>query len=258
MEFLSPLWGHTLILVAHPDDEALGCGALMQRMRRPTVVFATDGAPRSDFFWKKYGSRAAYAAVRRDEATQALALTGVKNIFFLGNSAGAFCDQELFLNLDAAVDAFAALVEREKPEALLTLAYEGGHPDHDACNFIASIIASRFSLPAWEMPLYHRSADGTPVQQEFLRESGMEHLLHATANEAQIKRAMFQAYQSQFESLPPFQLEKERFRRLPAHDYSRPPHDGRLNYEIWEWPMTGKQVCQAFADFLGAAHGQSA
>lgn len=258
METLAPLLGRTLILVAHPDDEALGCGALLQRMRQPIVVFATDGAPRSDFFWKKFGSRAAYAGVRRNEASHALALAGVKDIFFLGDSAGPFCDQELFLNLDAAVEAFAAAVEREQPEALLTLAYEGGHPDHDACNFIMSVIAPRFALPAWEMPLYHRSADGISAQQKFVRESPEEHLLRATPKEVQIKRAMFQAYQSQFESLPPFHLEEERFQRLPAHDYSRPPHDGRLNYEMWEWPMTGAQVCQAFTDFLGAAHGQSA
>jgi N-acetylglucosamine malate deacetylase 2 len=253
MESLSPLLGRTLILVAHPDDEALGCGALLQRMRHPIVVFATDGAPRSDFFWKKFGSRAAYAAVRRNEAMQALALAGVKNIFFLAESADSFCDQELFLNLEAAVDAVGAAVEREQPAALLTLAYEGGHPDHDACNFITSVIASRFSLPAWEMPLYHRSVDGTPVHQRFVQESGAEQLLRATEKEARVKQAMFQTYQSQFESLPPFRLEEERYQRLPATDYARPPHDGRLNYEVWGWPMTGTQVCQAFANFLCAA-----
>jgi LmbE family N-acetylglucosaminyl deacetylase len=254
MESLSPLLGHTLILVAHPDDEALGCGALLQRMRQPIVVFATDGAPRSDFFWKKFGSRADYAALRRTEAMQALALAGVKNICFLAESAGSFCDQELFLNLKAAVDALGAVVERESPEALLTLAYEGGHPDHDACNFITSVIASRFSLPAWEMPLYHRSVDGSPVHQRFVRESGAEQFLHATEKEAQVKRAMFQAYKSQFESLPSFRLNEERYRRLPANDYARPPHDGRLNYEVWGWPMTGSQVCEAFTNFLRAAN----
>jgi LmbE family N-acetylglucosaminyl deacetylase len=65
MADLSPLLGRTLVLVAHPDDEAVGCGALMQRMHEPVVVFATDGAPRDDYFWKTYGSRLRYSRVRQ-------------------------------------------------------------------------------------------------------------------------------------------------------------------------------------------------
>src|SRR6516162_10812632 len=70
---IRPLLGSTLALVAHPDDEVIVCGALMQRMQRAVVVFATDGAPRRQHFWQQYGSRHAYAAVRRQEARQALA-----------------------------------------------------------------------------------------------------------------------------------------------------------------------------------------
>ena len=68
MDAIAPLLGRTLVLVAHSDDEAVACGALLQRIAAPLVVFATDGAPRADFFWRQYGSRTAYAAVRREEA----------------------------------------------------------------------------------------------------------------------------------------------------------------------------------------------
>ena len=182
-----------------------------------------------------------------------MALAGVKDLAFLGDPAGSFCDQELFLHLGHAVEAFAALVQAARPDALLTLAYEGGHPDHDACNFITSVIALRFSLPAWEMPLYHRAIDGKPIQQRYLRESGSEMVLRVTAKEVQIKQEMFGAYQSQFASLPSFQLEEEYFRPMPAHDYAHSPHAGRLNYECWGWPMSGKHVSQKFTDFLRAA-----
>jgi hypothetical protein len=37
-----------------------------------------------------------------------------------------------------------------------------------------------------------------------------------------------------------------------AYDYSRPPHDGKLNYEAWQWTMTGEDVARAFVEFLRA------
>lgn len=37
MHALAPLFGRTLIIVTHPDDEAVTCAALMQRMREPYV-----------------------------------------------------------------------------------------------------------------------------------------------------------------------------------------------------------------------------
>ena len=43
---------------------------------------------------------------------------------------------------------------------------------------------------------------------------------------------------------------RQLFRPLAAYDYTRPPHEGLLNYEAWEWPMTGAQVSAAFSDYL--------
>ena len=77
MAELEILLGKTVVIVAHPDDEAAGCGVLLQRMQDPIVVFATDGAPADSFFWGRYGSRDAYAQLRRDEARRALKLAGV-------------------------------------------------------------------------------------------------------------------------------------------------------------------------------------
>ena len=55
--------GRTLVLVAHPDDECIAFGALLQRIREPLVVFATNGSPADPYFWQKYGSREAYAEI---------------------------------------------------------------------------------------------------------------------------------------------------------------------------------------------------
>ena len=77
MATLASLLENTLVVVAHPDDEVIGCGALMQRTEEVRVVFATDGAPLDSKFWPKYDSREHYASVRRLEACDALAYAEV-------------------------------------------------------------------------------------------------------------------------------------------------------------------------------------
>src|SRR2546423_9450351 len=123
MDALAPLLGRTMVVTAHADDEVIGCGALLQRMRDPLLVISTDGAPRDDYFWRRHGSRAAYAQVRKTEARRALGEIGVKQPLFLADRNFAFVDQELFRVLPQAFDAVLALAVEYRPSALLTLAY---------------------------------------------------------------------------------------------------------------------------------------
>jgi LmbE family N-acetylglucosaminyl deacetylase len=246
--------GSTLVLVAHPDDETIGCGVLLQRLPDPAVVFATDGAPRDRWFWEKYGTREVYAQQREREARDALGIAGVHEFHVLEAAGGRICDQELFRHLEPAYDALNALAQRLRREALVTHAYEGGHPDHDACSFLARVLADERKLPVWEFPLYHRS-DGLMVRQEFLPdEHGGENVrvVESSADEAERKRRMATAYESQKQVIAEFPSQVERFRPQPQYDYSRPPHAGRLNYEAWQWPMNGNDVCAAFQVFLRA------
>lgn len=253
MDALAPLLKKPLILIAHPDDEAVGCGALMQRMSEPVVVFATDGAPHDRYFWEKTGSREAYADLRRREARTALGHAGVRHIEFLKGGEGYFTDQELFRCLGPALESLSALVRRHRPQALLTLAYEGGHPDHDSCSFLTSVFARRFSLPAWEMPLYFRRTDGPALCQQFRSLNGSEIPLEPTPQEQKTKHEMLAAYSSQGEVLKQFSAATEWFRPQAAYDYSQPPHSGVLNYEAWGWPIKGTEVSAAFANFLQSA-----
>lgn len=253
MDALAPLLGKTLVLIAHPDDEAVGCGALMQRMSEPVVVFATDGAPRDPYFWEKAGSREAYAELRRREARVALTLAGVRHIETLQAGESYVTDQELFRSLAPALASLAALVRRHTPQALLTLAYEGGHPDHDSCSFLTSVLARRLSLPAWEMPLYFRRTDGAALCQQFRCCNGTEIALEPTSEEQKVKHEMLAAYASQGEVLKQFSAATEWFRQQAAYDYSQPPHSGVLNYEAWGWPIKGAEVSAAFVNFLQSA-----
>ena len=90
--------GKVLAVVAHPDDESIGCGILLQRVSEAMVVFATDGAPHDQKFWHGFSSRAQYASVRRKEALAAAISVGVKRMHFLD-----VADQELFCRLRPAL-----------------------------------------------------------------------------------------------------------------------------------------------------------
>jgi LmbE family N-acetylglucosaminyl deacetylase len=234
------LFGKILVVVAHQDDET-ACGILLQRARNAQVVFATDGAPSSAYFWSGYGSRREYALQRCDEAIQALRVIGAAAPIFF-----AFPDQELFRCLPSALEGLENLTLRFKPDALVAPAYEGGHPDPDACSFLTSTVGRRLSIPRWEMPLYHRSPAGTLLHQEFRVPLGGEILLHPTALELQRRDEMLSRYISQPDVTKFVKSRFERFRPQPRYDYSRPPHPGPLNYEVWEWPMTSADLCAAF------------
>ncbi len=250
MDALSQLLGTTLLLVAHPDDEVIAAGALMQRMKKPIVVFATDGAPRDEFFWRQYGSRENYAEVRRKEAVEALRVVGAEPIFLWSHVTGGIVDQELFLRLSVAVLAFEKIIAQTRPDSLLTIAYEGGHPDHDAACFIASQIGKRERIPVWEFPLYHRDANGEAVVQAFPNPDGSEVQSAVDSEPLQRKLAMARAYESQKGVVESFHPEMEVFRPLASYDFSQPPLPWKLNYEYWQWNMTGQSVTAEFASYL--------
>jgi len=247
VDSLRPLLRRTLVLVAHPDDEAAACGALLQRIDDPIVVFATDGAPRSDYFWKSYGSREEYARVRKQEAQEALAAIGASHVHCLCEDA-PIADQELYLHLLEAYETLADLIKTEMPQAILSHAYEGGHPDHDACSFLASVARERLGVSAWEMPLYHR-ASGEVQRQSFI-DSDRQVVIELTREELSRKHDMYRAYRSQGSVLQDFTAPVERFRPMPNYDFARVPHAGVLNYEAWQWPIKGSDLCRAFAAFL--------
>ena len=237
VEQLRPLLGKTMVIVAHPDDEALGCASLLQQMEQAIVVFCTDGAPRDNYFWREYCVREEYAGVRRREALAALDHAGVAFVEFL-----PIADQELHLNLRTAFDQLSDAIERYRPDALLTLAYEGGHPDHDSCSFLGAELGQRFELPVFEMPLYHR-AGGEITFQAFIAPTTGEMEQVSDGQMLENKRRVIQEYVSQKLTTEDFELSREIFRKQAKYDYSRPAHPGKLNYEAWGWKVKGAEVC---------------
>jgi LmbE family N-acetylglucosaminyl deacetylase len=127
---------HSVFVFAHQDDE-IAFVSRMRRCERTTCVYLTDGA-----------SRVA-AGVRNAESRRVLGTLGVTDTRF----TACVRDGEL---PDHLADALRTL-EREVEHAgeVVTLAWEGGHQDHDAAHLVAAVFAKRRGIPCIEMPLYN-------------------------------------------------------------------------------------------------------
>ncbi len=239
------------IVLAHPDDETLACGALLPRLDDLTLVHVTDGAPRGgvDAARQGFPTAAAYAAARRCEVEAAL---------FAGGVAGARLvsldvpDQGAAL---AMADVARCLVQRvREADLVLTHAFEGGHPDHDATAFavraaVALVGASGEAPTLIEVPLYRAGPDCGWLRQSFAADRGSAAVvLRLTDEERRRKAAMIAAHATQRETLAGFGTADELYRLAAPTDFTRPPSDGAILYERYGWGMTGARFVALAAE----------
>lgn len=251
------LAARVLLVAAHPDDETIGAGGLLQRLNNATVVHVTDGCPldprlRSDPY---HDAPVAYGSRRRREVLAALTIAAISNrrIVRLG-----LVDQEVANSMAALAVFLARLVRRTHARAIITHAYEGGHPDHDATAFAArgacellsrsgagaerppsnSEALEAAATPALiEMTSYHLGGE-TLESARFLPNSNEADTqrLSLTPSERRKKRAMFDCFVSQRSVLAAFDPDAdELFRPAPLYDFSVPPHPPPLHYERLGW-----------------------
>jgi LmbE family N-acetylglucosaminyl deacetylase len=224
-----------LIVSPHPDDEVIGAGTRLPQLRNAVVLQVTNGAPAemADALAAGYSTREAYSKARHREVCDALALCGLSRTLELH-----IPDQQAAYRLSTLTRRLDQIIQRIRPEFVLTVPYEGGHPDHDATAFAVHEACAKAVTPpvVLEMLSYHNE-NGRCVMDRFLNESDV---LTIPLSERQIafKRRLFQCFASQSRVLQWFQLSVEKFRVAPRYDFTQPPHEGDLYYEMFPWGMT--------------------
>jgi LmbE family N-acetylglucosaminyl deacetylase len=234
-----------LLVVAHPDDEVLAAGSLLPRLPLAHIVYATDGAPRDlgDAQRLGFASQDEYAAARRQETDRALAMLGIgpERVHRLG-----LTDQDVAQEMSRLLRALAELCVMLRPAAIITHAYEGGHPDHDAVALAVHMLGrdqdSEGSPQLIEFAGYH-DADGSGrmVTQSFLPAPVSEVTLHLKPAERARKRRVLDCFKTQRRVLRQFGTERERFRRAPSYRFTAPPHPWPPYYEQFVRHLDGKQ-----------------
>lgn len=247
-----PIRSRLLIAVAHPDDETIGVGAQLHRMEDALLLHVTDGAPRDGEDARRYGfdGLADYATARRRELAAALIAGEAAAI---RTAELGIPDKDAFLDLAGLTSRIVGHLQHERPSAILTHAYEGGHPDHDAAAFgvcCACRLAARRERPAIiEMPFYH-ARDGQMVTGSFLPGKGGETVIHLDDAARRRKQRMVDCFLTQRDILAGLQFDTERFRVAPAYDFRAPPHPGILLYETFGWGISGADWRQRAGEAL--------
>lgn len=144
-----------LVVVAHPDDEAFGCGSVLAhastRGASSVVVCATRGelgepAPGSGL------TRAELPAARERELREACSLLGVERVELLGYTDSGVSGEPAPGSLAAADlgrlrDQVAEAIDRYRPDVVVTLDASDGHRDHavmrDATLAALDVVAHR-------------------------------------------------------------------------------------------------------------------
>jgi LmbE family N-acetylglucosaminyl deacetylase len=198
-----------------------------------------------------FGSLLQYSELRFREASAALQSIPDCSVRRLTKpDESGFVDQHLFLDLPEAFTSFASIVDDFAPDLLISHAFEGGHIDHDACHILANRAAHSLHLPAFEFPLYWRSASGQDLFQKFRDERQGEFLLNLTEQELTRKLQMLAQYRSQHGLTSVFDLETERFRPLTPLDFSRVSWRD-YPFENRRKPLATATFLQKVSDFSG-------
>lgn len=237
----TPFGDRILILAPHPDDEVVACAAAIGRARAAgaqlSVLFLTHGCIEQAAMWPWARSRyAEVVARRRAEAQQVCAELGVAIAGWSDRPA-----RHLWRELPEAETEVRAAVAATAADQLWVPAFEGGNPDHDGANAIASRLAAD-GLSVLEFAEYNL-AGGRATSHRFPDPTGAEDPLQLTDAERAAKRRALALYASEQGNLGYVATEREVCRPLPAYDYSRPPHPGKLWYARFQWvPFHHPQV----------------
>lgn len=140
-----------LAVVAHPDDESFGLGAILSAMAgagaRTSVLCFTHGEAST-----LHGVEGDLATIRAAELTEAGAVLGVGRTELLDHPDGRLHE----VPIADLVEPIRRMAAETRPSHLLVFDLGGvtGHPDHDHATRAALAAARELGLPvlAWTLP----------------------------------------------------------------------------------------------------------
>lgn len=139
---------NTLIILPHSDDEF----ALLPLLKR--ISKYNDNYIKIVYCAERHNSLNRY--IRRKENLSALKLLGFKNCkpIFL-NDYFEISGKYLYRSAKSIYDYLENLYINFQIEQILTLNYEGGHPDHDALALIVDKFAKEYKIKPFYFPAYN-------------------------------------------------------------------------------------------------------
>ena len=191
--------GPCLVIAPHPDDETLGCGAVIQRARNAGrlvhVVIVTDGSVSSH---SGILPPQELAALRREEARNACGILGVEagNIVFL-----PFADGKADLHIDGIASALLQRIKAIAPRQIFSPYGVDKGSDHRAVAAALERLAKSDSLfcPVYEYPIWFGPKD---FLQHLLQPRHLSRLRRvSTRGCLKRKKMAMAAYRSQCENL---------------------------------------------------------
>ncbi len=147
-----PPWRSVLAVVAHPDDESFGLGAVLS-------AFADAGATVSVLCFTHgeastlHGVEGDLADLRADELAAAAKALGLQGVTLLAHPDGGLAD----VPVDQLLPEVLRAARHVEADGLIGFDLTGvtGHPDHAAATAVAVRAAERLDLPvvSWTLPL---------------------------------------------------------------------------------------------------------
>jgi N-acetylglucosamine malate deacetylase 1 len=221
---------------AHPDDDVFISGLMRRLISAGSEILGV---------WLTSGGFLGGQERRETELRSAVSILGLEKKRY---ELLRFPDLGLMRSSASAAETLKEIFVRFKPDNVFVTAFEGGHPDHDAANFIVyeSRFRSMLDFPIFEFPLYNGAGPFWSWRWRInaFPSGGPETLfIPLDSSEVDCKFNIMRVYSSQWMYMAPAFLARSRnklitqgepYRKCPkTRDHSLPPHAGKLNYERW-------------------------
>lgn len=146
---IPPLPSRVLAVVAHPDDESFGLGAVIvafDRLGTDTALLCFTHGEASTL----HGAAGDLHAVRKDELEKAAQVLGVRDVRLLDYADGTLAA----VSFEKLREDVVAMIERTTPDLLLVFDEGGvtGHPDHMRATQAAIAASGNLPVVAWTLP----------------------------------------------------------------------------------------------------------